>query len=75
MATGEMYRAKAAEMSEKASQERSTEIRAALKELSMAYLVLANHIDHNALYSAETHPAPPMLQQQQPPPKKGESKE
>jgi len=66
MATGDGYRVKAADMSAKARDEANPEVRAALDQLVLAYLRLAEHADRNGSHPVETHAAPGMLQQQQP---------
>jgi hypothetical protein len=68
MATGDSYRVKAADIRARARQEANPEVRAALDQLVLAYLRLAEHTDRNAPPPPETHAAPPMMQQQQPQP-------
>jgi hypothetical protein len=68
MATGDSYRVKAADIRARAREESNPEVRAALDQLVLAYLRLAEHSDRNPPPPSETHAAPPMLQQQQPQP-------
>jgi hypothetical protein len=75
VATGEIYRAKAADLSAKAKEETNPQLRDTLEQLVQSYLLLADQADRGRPHQVETHPVPRMLLQQQQPPKEDEPKE
>jgi hypothetical protein len=58
MASGDEYRLKAAEINERAKQETTLAVRAELKKLALAYLLLAEQADSNAKTDIVYEPPP-----------------
>jgi hypothetical protein len=76
MDPGDVYRLKAAEIGAKARQETNLILRAELKKLALAYLLLAEQAESNARTDVvyETPPERPAAPQQQPPSNKSSNR-